>query len=169
MTEHQTTTDTGPTSRRALLIGASGVGATVALAACGTGTDDDLGDGANAPVDAGQPAGTDGGTDSGTDGGGDTGSGGDGLTTGQVPVGSGVILAAQGVVVTQPAEGEFKAFSNVCTHQGCPVANLDGGTINCTCHFSSFSISDGSVLSGPASAPLEEKTITVDGETISVA
>ena len=169
MTEHQTTTDTGPTSRRALLIGASGVGATVALAACGTGTDDDLGDGANAPVDAGQPAGTDGGTDSGTDDSGDTGSGGDGLTTGQVPVGSGIILAAQGVVVTQPAEGEFKAFSNVCTHQGCPVANLDGGTINCTCHFSSFSISDGSVLSGPASAPLEEKTITVDGETISVA
>jgi len=168
MTEHQTTTDAGPTSRRALLIGAGGVGATVALAACGTGTDDDLGDGANAPVDAGQSAGADSGADSGTDGG-DTGSGGDGLTTSQVPVGSGVILAAQGVVVTQPAEGQFKAFSNVCTHQGCPVANLDGGTINCTCHFSSFSISDGSVLSGPASAPLEEKTVTVDGETISVA
>ncbi|MFV2086777.1 Rieske (2Fe-2S) protein [Micromonospora sp. LOL_021] len=161
MTEHQTTTDAGPTSRRALLIGAGGVGATVALAACGTSTDDSLGDGANAPIDAGQSAGTD---DSG-----DTGTGGDGLTTSQVPVGSGIILAAQGVVVTQPAEGEFKAFSNVCTHQGCPVANLDGGTINCTCHFSSFSISDGSVLSGPASAPLEEKTVTVDGETISVA
>ncbi|WFE27869.1 Rieske 2Fe-2S domain-containing protein [Solwaraspora sp. WMMD791] len=167
MTEHQTTTDAVPTSRRALLIGAGGVGATVALAACGTGDDDTLGNGgANAPAGTGSTDGTD--TD-GTDTGGDTGSGGEGLTTSQVPVGGGVILAAQGVVVTQPAEGEFKAFSNICTHQGCPVANLDGGTINCTCHFSSFSIEDGSVVSGPAPSPLEEKTVTVDGESLTVA
>ncbi|MFV2105005.1 Rieske (2Fe-2S) protein [Micromonospora sp. LOL_015] len=162
MTEHQTTTDTGPTSRRALLIGASGVGATVALASCGTGDDDILGAGATDTPAGNDPTG-------GTETGGDTGSGGDGLTTSQVPVGGGVILAAQGAVVTQPVEGEFKAFSNICTHRGCPVANLDDGTINCTCHFSSFSISDGSVLSGPAPSPLEEKTVTVDGETISVA
>ncbi|MFV2021856.1 Rieske (2Fe-2S) protein [Micromonospora sp. LOL_023] len=162
MTEHQTTTDANPTSRRALLIGAGGVGATVALAACGTGNDDELGSGAgNPPIDDGQS--------SGSDGGGETSSGGEGLTTSQVPVGGGIILAGQGVVVTQPAAGEFKAFSNVCTHQGCPVANLDGGTINCTCHFSSFSITDGSVLSGPAPSPLEEKAVSVDGEAITVA
>lgn len=161
MTEHQTTTEGNPTSRRALLIGAGGLGATVALAACGTGNDGDQGNGgANTPIDGGQTGGTDGG---------DPGAGGDGLTTSQVPVGGGIILAAQGVVVTQPTEGDFKAFSNLCTHQNCPVANLDGGTINCTCHFSSFSISDGSVLSGPAPAPLEEKSVTVDGETITVA
>jgi Rieske Fe-S protein len=169
MTEHQTTTEGTPTSRRALLIGAGGLGATVALAACGTGNDDDPGTGgANAPVGDGQTGGTDSGQTSGTDGG-DPAAGGDGLTTSQVPVGGGIILAAQGVVVTQPTEGDFKAFSNLCTHQNCPVANLDGGTINCTCHFSSFSIEDGSVLSGPAPAPLEEKSVSVDGETITVA
>ncbi|WP_326552986.1 Rieske (2Fe-2S) protein [Micromonospora sp. NBC_01813] len=167
MTEHQTTTDANPTSRRALLIGVGGVGATVALAACGTGNDDDLGSGGtNAPAGNDQSTGSDGGS---SDGGGETGSGGEGLTTSQVPVGGGIILADQGVVVTQPAAGEFKAFSNVCTHQGCPVANLDGGTINCTCHFSSFSIEDGSVLSGPAPSPLEEKAVSVDGEAITVA
>lgn len=168
MTEYQTTTVAAPTSRRALLIGAGGVGATVALAACGTGDDDTLGNGAtNAPAGGDSTNGTEtGGTET---GGTDTGSGGAGLSTSEVPVGGGVILADQGAVVTQPAEGEFKAFSNICTHQGCPVANLDGGTINCTCHFSSFSIEDGSVVSGPAPSPLEEKTVTVDGDSLTVA
>ena len=49
-------------------------------------------------------------------------------------------------MVTQPTEGDFKGFSAVCTHQGCLVANVDGGTINCTCHGSQFSIEDGSVV-----------------------
>ncbi|MFY1637715.1 Rieske (2Fe-2S) protein [Solwaraspora sp. WMMB335] len=161
MSEHRTTADANATNRRIVLLGAGGIGASVALAACGTGNDDELGSGA-----ATEPI------DSGATGDGDTGgddAAGDGLTTSQVPVGGGIILAAQGIVVTQPTEGEFKAFSNVCTHQRCPVANLDGGTINCTCHFSSFSIVDGSVLSGPAPDALEEKTVTVDGENIAVA
>ena len=42
-----------------------------------------------------------------------------------MPVGGGKIFAAEKVVVTQPTEGDFKAFSAVCTHQGCVVAKIE--------------------------------------------
>jgi Rieske Fe-S protein len=41
-------------------------------------------------------------------------------------------------------------------------------TINCTCHGSQFSITDGSVVTPPAPAPLAAKTITVKSDTITV-
>ena len=85
-----------------------------------------------------------------------------------VPVGGGTILTDDKLVVTQPAEGEFKAFSSVCTHKGCPVSAVTGGEILCQCHGSRFSIEDGSVLGGPASGPLESKTATLDGDQVTV-
>ena len=65
-----------------------------------------------------------------------------------IPVGGGKIFADLQAVVTQPASGEFKAFTSVCTHQGCTVAEVVQ-TINCNCHGSKFSITDGSVVNGP--------------------
>lgn len=78
-----------------------------------------------------------------------------------VPVGGGVILAEHGVVVTQPAEGEFVAFDSTCTHRGCAVRAVAAGTISCFCHGSRFRITDGSVAGGPAPAPLPRREITV--------
>lgn len=86
-----------------------------------------------------------------------------------VPVGGGKIYADQKVVVTQPTKGDFKGFSAVCTHQGCLVANVDGGTINCTCHGSRFSIEDGTVQGGPAPSPLGAVPVEVDGGEITTA
>ena len=86
--------------------------------------------------------------------------------TSDIPVGGGKILADQQVVVTQPTEGEFLAFSAICTHQGCPVAEVSQDGILCTCHGSRFAIEDGSVLAGPATEPLPEEPITVEGDTI---
>ncbi len=86
-----------------------------------------------------------------------------------VPVGGGTILEDEMVVVTQPTEGEFKAFSAVCTHQSCPVQAIADGTINCRCHGSRFSLEDGSVVQGPANAPLEAKTATVEDDTVRVS
>lgn len=85
-----------------------------------------------------------------------------------VPVGGGLILAGQDVVLTQPVEGEVRAFTATCTHQGCLVADVTGGTINCTCHGSSFAL-DGSVVAGPAPGPLAEKAITVTDGAITLA
>jgi nitrite reductase/ring-hydroxylating ferredoxin subunit len=83
-----------------------------------------------------------------------------------IPVGGGKIFAAQKVVVTQPSAGEFKAFSAVCTHAGCTVATVSGGTINCECHGSKYKIADGSVAGGPAPKPLPARAITVDGDSL---
>jgi len=90
-------------------------------------------------------------------------------TTADIPVGGGKIFKDEQVVVTQPKEGEFKAFTSICTHQKCPVANVSDGTINCTCHGSKFSITDGSVANPPATQPLAEKKITVSGNSILLA
>ncbi|MET8983625.1 Rieske (2Fe-2S) protein [Streptomyces sp. NPDC004539] len=88
--------------------------------------------------------------------------------TSEIPVGGGKIFKDQKVVVTQPAKGEFKAFSAVCTHQGCTVATVADGTIDCPCHKSMFSITDGAVKGGPAPRPLPAKEITVKGDTITL-
>ncbi|WP_328497247.1 Rieske (2Fe-2S) protein [Streptomyces sp. NBC_00414] len=107
---------------------------------------------------------------SGSESGGEAAPGGKELTrTGDVPVGGGKIFKDEKVVVTQPEKGGFKAFSAVCTHQGCVVANVSDGTINCTCHGSKFRVADGSVAGGPAPKPLPAKQITVTGDSISLA
>jgi Rieske Fe-S protein len=87
--------------------------------------------------------------------------------TSEIPVGGGVIYPDQGVVVTQPTKGEFKGFSNICTHQGCPLAAVTE-TIDCSCHGSKFSITDGSVANGPATDTLPAVDVTVKGDQISL-
>jgi Rieske Fe-S protein len=96
-------------------------------------------------------------------------SGGDTIPTSDIPVGGGKIISSDKIVVTQPTAGEFKAFTAVCTHQGCIVATVSDGTINCTCHFSKFSIKDGSVVNGPATKALAEKKVTVSGSSLTVS
>lgn len=86
-----------------------------------------------------------------------------------VPVGGGTILEDAMVVVTQPAEGEFRAFSAICPHQGCPVQDISDGEIGCRCHGSAFSIADGSVLDGPAARPLEGMSVSVRGDQVTVS
>jgi Rieske Fe-S protein len=86
-----------------------------------------------------------------------------------VPVGGCLVVPAAKVVVTQPTEGDFKAFSAVCTHQGCLVETSSDGEIPCPCHASRFSLEDGSPTSGPATAPLAPVEITVEGDSIARA
>ena len=86
----------------------------------------------------------------------------------EVPVGGGKIYAEQVVVVTQPTAGTFKCFSATCTHAGCLLHDVTGGTINCTCHGSQFSITDGSVTRPPAERPLPAEQITVAGGQITL-
>jgi Rieske Fe-S protein len=83
-----------------------------------------------------------------------------------IPVGGGVVFADKGVVVTHPKEGTVKAFSATCTHAGCAVSEVSGGTINCNCHGSKFKVTDGSVAAGPANRPLSPVGVKVRGDSI---
>jgi Rieske Fe-S protein len=135
-------------SRRAIMVTGGGVCAVAVLGACAT-----YGKQADSPPPAAAaPA------------------GGAALAqTADIPVGGGKIFAAQRIVVTQPKAGTIKAFSAVCTHQGCTVGDVSGGTINCPCHGSKFNVADGSVKAGPAPAPLATVNVKVDGTAIKLA
>jgi Rieske Fe-S protein len=123
---------------------------------------------ANQPAAPGSARGSDG-TASGSPRSGTGGSGSGGLTAAKadIPVGGGKIFPDAQAVVTQPKPGEFKAFTAVCTHQACMVAEVVE-TINCDCHSSKFSITDGSVVTGPAPSPLAAKTVTSNGENLTI-
>lgn len=116
-----------------------------------------------------EPAGSDSGTGGASGDGGAGGAGGARVAKADVPVGGGAVLAGAKVVVTQPAKGDFKAFTAVCTHQGCLVNKVADGKIQCPCHGSMYSVEDGSVVAGPAPSPLAEKSVTAEGDELVVA
>jgi Rieske Fe-S protein len=141
--------------RRAVLVGACGTCAVV-VTGCAA-----YGPAQSAPAPAPPPAPAQPG-----------GAGGGGAklaATADVPVGGGVILTDAQLVITQPKAGTFKAFSAICTHQGCAVSTVENGTINCPCHGSEFAITDGSVVAGPAPKPLPAQAIKVSGGSITAA
>ena len=143
-------------SRRNALAGAATVGiGPPLLAACGDGSSDAASD--SSAEGSGSPS---------------AGASASGTTLGaaaDIPVGGGTIFPDAKVVVTQPAEGEFKGFSAICTHQGCPVGSVEDGEIICPCHGSKFSIEDGSPQEGPATKALGEVGVSVKGGQISLA
>ncbi|TKT00021.1 Rieske (2Fe-2S) protein [Streptomyces lasalocidi] len=145
---------THPAPRRTVLLA---TGAAALAAGCGGGSGGD-----------GSSGGSSGGSSEGAPSAG--ASGGRTLArTSEIPVGGGKVFADRKVVVTQPDRGAFKAFSAICTHQGCTVATVADGTINCPCHGSEFRITDGSVAGGPATRPLPAERITVQGDSIELA
>ena len=149
----------GQQSRRALLIGA-GVTCAAALAGCTTYDANNGGLAGPAPTTGG--AATSGSAASGSA----APAAGALATTAEVPEGGGKIIDGKNIVITQPQAGSFKAFTAVCTHQGCIVNSVADGTIDCPCHGSKFSIKDGSVVNGPATSPLTPVAIKVAGTSI---
>lgn len=154
----------GETTRRAALAGAGLAGVAGLVTACGA---------ASTPAaSSGTPVKKKPGGSGSMGGSGHSGSGHSGAAltdTSAIPVGSGKIFQSEKVVVTQPAAGHFKAFSAVCTHQGCIVDKVANGTIDCPCHGSQFSIKNGRVVAGPAPSPLPHRPITVAGGRITLA
>ena len=158
---------TSDLTRRGVLRGGAVSGVALPLlAACG---------GADPATTTSTPETSSGGTPSG-DGGSASASGsaggGPSVATADVPVGGGTIIKDEDenvFVVTQPSEGEFKAFSGICTHQKCPVTEVAGDEIICNCHGSRYAVADGAVLGGPAPAPLAEVSASVDGDQVVVS
>ncbi|WP_329446045.1 Rieske (2Fe-2S) protein [Streptomyces sp. NBC_01426] len=121
----------------AALAGAAGAGVT--LAACSTGTDS----GGRSPAVPTEPV--------------ELGA------ASEVPVGGATLFRERKLVVSCPAEGQYKAFSAQCTHAGCVLDKIVEGEGNCPCHGSRFDVATGKVLRGPASAPLPSVPVKVEG------
>lgn len=141
-------TNPGPSRRQVLRGGAlvaAGVGVAVTLTAC-AGADSGAAPPPAGPTSGGSPV---------------------TVPKADVPVGEGVILD-KAYVVTQPAEGEFRAFTQVCPHQGCLVSLVRNGSIVCACHTSLFAITDGKPTSGPARRGLTEVLVVDNGDTLLV-
>lgn len=141
--------EAGPNRRQVLrggVVAAAGVGAAAALTACGGG-EPGTQSSAAAPSSAGSNSVT--------------------VPKADVPVGAGVILQ-EPYVVTQPSEGQFKAFTSVCPHQGCTVSLVRNGSIVCACHTSLFDIANGQPTSGPARRGLTEVPVVDNGDALLV-
>ena len=152
-------------TRRGMLAGVGLVGLAGAVSACSSGgsSSSAAGTGAGAASASTAPASAPSSAPASANGGGAANAL---ATTSEIPVGSGKIFTEQKVVVTQPASGDFKAFSAICTHMGCIVSQVSNGTIDCPCHGSQYSIKDGSVVAGPAPSPLPAEAIKVSGTSI---
>ena len=88
------------------------------------------------------------------------------VSTADVPVGGGIVVEEKMVVVTQPTEGEFKAFTSTCPHQGCTVGEVTSEEIICPCHGSAFSPTTGEVLQGPATVGLAQVAVDIEGDEV---
>ncbi len=144
-----------PAASRRAMLACAGAACAAALAGCARYS-------ANGGIDGGQSA------PSSPEPGGSDGSG-VLATTAEIPVGGGKILTTKKIVITQPQAGSFDAFTAICTHLGCTVNTVADGTIDCPCHGSKFSISDGSVVNGPATTTLARINIKVQGNSIAQA
>ena len=61
----------------------------------------------------------------------------------------------------------FEAFSQKCTHLGCPVVfEPDKFRFRCPCHEGLFSAVDGSVLQGPPQRPLPRIQLEMRGQDL---
>ncbi|WP_030619241.1 Rieske (2Fe-2S) protein [Streptomyces sclerotialus] len=80
-----------------------------------------------------------------------------------VPVGGAKLYPEEKLVVSQPAKGEFKCFSSVCTHAGAVLNALDKEVATCPLHGSRFDVATGKPVHGPATTPLEEVPVKVEG------
>jgi len=71
-------------------------------------------------------------------------------------------------IVIKTATGDIKAFSASCTHLDCIVQyDPNQKAITCACHNGKYDLT-GKNISGPPPRPLEEFTVNVKGDDITV-
>ncbi len=148
-------------TRRSVLGTTAGLSGAAALAACGSASGSGgatTGAGASSPAASSVPV-------SATTTGGAGPAGAVLAKAGEVPVGGGIVVKDQKVVVVQQTQGTYTAVSAVCTHRGCVVQAPADGVIACKCHGSKFGL-DGSVKQGPAGQPLAAVPVVVAGGEI---
>jgi ubiquinol-cytochrome c reductase iron-sulfur subunit len=102
------------------------------------------------------------------------------VAPGDVPAGGIVTVYPEGhtdaadsaTLLIHLVEGDFVAYSKICTHAGCPVGLYDpvANQLFCPCHQSVFDVSAGAApVEGPATRPLPRLPIEIDDDGFLVA
>lgn len=94
--------------------------------------------------------------------------------TGDVPVGGTFPFRVEGTkmpyILIRPAENEWYAYEQKCTHLSCAVFySPKHGKIECPCHNGWFDARTGAVLQGPPPRPLPHLRVVLKGDEIHVA
>lgn len=71
------------------------------------------------------------------------------------------------VVAVNTGGSTIRAFTSICTHEGCDVDQFQGGRMVCPCHGSQYDTS-GNVVQGPATGALKEYPVTRTGNTVTI-
>ncbi|MEV6524398.1 Rieske (2Fe-2S) protein [Longispora sp. NPDC051575] len=137
--------------RRALFVGAGGVGAAALLAACGG-------------SDPATPAPETQATTPPAQGGATSAASAVLAKASEVPVGGGKLVG--NVLLVQPQAGVIKGFNARCPHMGTTVDEPKGGVITCPNHGSQFKAEDGSLVKGPATKGLSPILLKITGDDI---
>lgn len=68
-------------------------------------------------------------------------------------------------------DGTLYAFGDLCTHMQCSLSegDLDGTTVTCPCHGSEFDVTNGDVLHGPATEPVQSYEVQAEGDDLRIA
>ena len=96
--------------------------------------------------------------------------------TSDVGVGSAMRVELEGpdgpveVAVVRDDDGELHAISDICSHGRVSLSDgeVDGATIECWLHGSTFDLRTGAPLTLPATAPVPVYPLTLDGDRVLV-
>ncbi|MFC6618735.1 ubiquinol-cytochrome c reductase iron-sulfur subunit [Deinococcus radiophilus] len=74
-------------------------------------------------------------------------------------------------VIEATIDGEVVAYSDICTHAGCPVPDAKDGTgMFCPCHSGQYSPTEGGIVAGgPPPHKLAQLPIVAEGDSIKVS
>lgn len=135
----------GHASRRTFLLAGGAATATIGLAACASGPDQEIFSGGTSMQ---------------------------ALQTAELPVGASVQMAVGStqLLLYRSAEHTVHAYSAICTHQGCIVGVQDDAhsPFKCPCHASNFDKDTGEAIAGPAVLPLTRHPAEIVGDWIMV-
>lgn len=92
-------------------------------------------------------------------------------TVGDVPQVRPHIVEVDGTVLAlYSVDGAILATGGLCPHEGeCFESGyVEAGTVECSLHYAVFDITSGTMLTGPATAPLQTYPTRLEGEDIYV-
>jgi nitrite reductase/ring-hydroxylating ferredoxin subunit/uncharacterized membrane protein len=80
-----------------------------------------------------------------------------------------VQVAGNDIVLVSHDDG-LHAFGGTCSHAGCGLweGELEGHVVTCPCHGSQFDITDGTIVHGPATAPVPSYDVSRQGDRLRI-